>query len=113
MKLYTQHISAGGKKTYHEYHPATVTTEMELDNKQIATLAGTIGTCMLMGLERHLPEHALLSRRIKATETALQQLASTAGTQLDNRIVDAAVVAWGAAMQTLALELSKCEASNG
>lgn len=105
MQLYTQHISPAGKKSYKEYHPATTTSELELDNKQIATLAGTLGTCMLVGLERHLPEHSALSRRIRGSEDSLRALASLAGCELDNRIVDAAVIAWGAAMHRLVEEL--------
>lgn len=101
MQLYVKNVSEKGKVTYIPYVP-DLKAEIEIDNGQLATIAGTIGLCTLIGLERHLPPHALLSRRIKAVETAIVDLAQLGGKSLDQRMTDAGTEAWGAAGQKLA-----------
>jgi len=105
MQLYEKVIT-GKRTTYRPYVQPAARAEMELDNGQVATLAGTIGMCTLISLERHLPEHAMLSRRIKAIETAIVECAKLGGKTIDRRMTDAGVVAWGAAVQKLAEVLS-------
>ena len=101
QQLYTKTVSERGKVTYTPYAPNT-RAEIEIDNGQLATLAGTIGLCTLMGLERHLPPHALLSRKIRAAENAIVEVAKLGGKELDQRMTDAGTEAWGAAVQRLA-----------
>lgn len=101
MQLYVKSVSEKGKVTYLPYVPST-RAEIEIDNRQLATLAGTIGLCTLIGLERHLPQHAMLSRKIKALENAIIDLAKLGGKELDQRMTNAGVEAWGAAVQKLA-----------
>lgn len=108
-QLYERHVSPAGKISYRLHQPRKEqVTEFELDNKQVATLAGTLGTCILMGLERHLPSHALLARKNRAVEESLQSLAAVAGTDLDQKLIDAGIGAWSAAVEQLGKELSTC-----
>jgi len=79
--------------------------EFELTDKELATIGATLGTCILMGLERHIKPHRVVARRIRAVEDSLQNLAQLAGCKLDRVLVDAGIVAWGAAVEKLAEEL--------
>lgn len=80
-------------------------SELTLSDAQLATIAATLGTCILIGLERHMPPHDFVARHIRKVETSIQDLAKITGVQLDQRIRDAATRAWGAAMKTLEEEL--------
>ncbi len=80
-------------------------SELTLTNAQLATIAATLGTCVLMGLERHMPPHAAVARRIKKVEGSIQDLAAITGVKLEQHMLDAATKAWGAAMKTLEEEL--------
>lgn len=81
----------------------------ELTDKELVTIGATLGTCILMGLERHIKPHKLLARRLRAVEDSLQNLAQLAGCKLDRELVDAGITAWGAAVETLATELAARE----
>ncbi len=83
--------------------------EFELTDKELVTIGATLGTCILMGLERHIKPHKLLARRLRAVQDSLQNLAQLAGCRLEKELVDAGIIAWGAAVETLAEELAARE----
>ncbi len=79
--------------------------DIELTDNQVLTLAGTIGTCMLIGLEQHLPPHKALARKIQAVEKAIAGLYGLIGEPVDGPMIDIGARCWGAAMKELAKEL--------
>ena len=99
MTLYQKVVSKNGKVTYKEY---TNEVSLDLDNKQMLMLAATIGTCCLIGLEQHLPNHSALSRKIRDVENSIMSLSSLCGTELDSEMITVGTGAWGAAMEYLA-----------
>lgn len=84
--------------------------KVEMTNKQVLTLAATIGTCCLVGLEHHLPKHAALARKVQALEKAIAGLAQLAGADLDEDMVDIGTNAWSAAMKYVGKRLNEVPA---
>lgn len=75
------------------------TTRIEMDNEEVLTLAATVATCILMGLEQHLPPHSALGSRIKKVEDAIAGLAGLNAKRLQPEMLDLGTKAWGHAMQ--------------
>lgn len=88
------------------------TVHIEMDNKQILTLAATIGTCVLIGLEQHLPPHAALARKIRSVESSLQGLGALTGTLLDDKMIDIGTNAWGKAMEYVAKHIKEADSGS-
>lgn len=78
-----------------------VRTEFDLDDRELTTLAATIGMCILIGLERHIPKHKAVGRKIRVVEDAINDLARLNGCRLSPELSAAGVEAWGAAMEKL------------
>lgn len=76
--------------------------KVEMTDNQILSLAATIATCCLVGLEQHLPEHKAMARKIRDLEKAIMGLANLTGQQLDDKMVDIGTGAWGSAMRWVA-----------
>ena len=104
MELYVQKVSAKGKVSYEQYKEQPLVVDM--DNKQVLTLAATIATCCLIGLEQHLPAHAALARKVKELEKSITALAHLSGKELSPEMVDIGTGAWGAAMKHVAARMN-------
>lgn len=109
MILYEKKISSKGKVTYIEHGKPRQTT-FEINDTQMLTLATTVAICCLEGLRRHLPDSDIKHRKIRNVETEIGALARLSYEKLAPEMVDAGVMAWGAAMERVQFELSKCEA---
>ena len=112
MNLYEKHVSPNGKVTYKE-HTISRRVDVEIDDLQINALVSTIAICWLHAMSKQLSDTkkgSALATRIKAVEEAVTKMAKLASGKIDEKMVDAGTIAWGAALQRLQLELSKCEA---
>ena len=78
------------------------TTRIEMDNEELITLAATVGTCLLMGLEKHMPSHSALASRIKKLEDAIAGVAGLNAKKLQPAMLDVGTRAWGHAMKYVA-----------
>jgi hypothetical protein len=111
MQLYEKKVSPNGKVTYQEYAPKRI--EMEIDDIQINTLVSSITVAWLQTMQIQLgaaKKGSALATRIRKVEEAIAGMAQLAAGKLDTRMVEAGTMAWGAAIRTVADELSKCEA---
>lgn len=78
---------------------ATKIVKVEMTDNQVLSLAATIATCCLVGLEQHLPAHKAMARKIQDLEKAIIGLSNLNGQQLDEKMVDIGTGAWGSAMR--------------
>ena len=106
MTLYEKVTSKGGKISYLPYE-RKAKVDMELTNAEVCSLVAALGICCLHGFENHLPEHSAISRRVRALEVAIGDVAGLNYHELSKTHLDAATHAWGAAVQRLQYELSK------
>lgn len=109
MTLYEKVISKNGKVTYRE-HTTSIRADIEIDDLQINTLVSTIAICWLHAMSKQLSDAkkgSALATRIKAVEEAVTKMAKLASGKMDEKMVDAGTIAWGAALQRLQMELSK------
>ena len=72
-----------------------------MTDRQLITLTTTIGTCVLVTLERTQPPHAKLARQIKKVEEALKDLACLTGNVLETEHMTIGTEAWQAAMAVI------------
>lgn len=110
MELFEKVVSKGGKISYRKHEPAPLRVDIEIDDMQVNTLVSTIAVCWLQAMEQQLfniKKGSALATRIKAVEDAVSKMASLAAGKMDNKMVDAGTVAWGKALETLQVELSK------
>lgn len=82
------------------------TVEIELTDAELVTLTATIGSCVLMVMERHLPPKSALRSRIAKVEDAIKSLAQLNACKLDDRLFDAGIHAWSSAIERLQKELT-------
>lgn len=73
-------------------------TRIEMTNEELITLAATVGTCVLVGLEQHMPAHSALSVRIKKLEDAIAGVAGLNAKKLQPEMLEIGTRAWGKAM---------------
>lgn len=109
MTLYEKIVSPNGKVTYRE-HNNSVRADIEIDDLQINTLVATIAICWLKAMSTQLGEvkkGSALSVRIKAVEESISKLASLSAGKMDDKMVDAGTIAWGAALKRLEMELGR------
>lgn len=110
MNLYEKHVSPNGKVTYKE-HTISRRVDLEIDDKQINTLVSTIAVCWLAAMEDQLgavKKGSALATRVKAVKESIGKMAQLVSGKCDDKMCDAGVVAWGAALAALQDELSKC-----
>ena len=111
MTLYEKHTSANGKITYKEHIEAPMRRiEFELDNAEVCTMVAGLGICCLHGFEAHLPEHAAISRKVRALEVAIGDVAALNYHDLTEKPLGVIARAWSAALTSMQDDLSKCEA---
>lgn len=109
MILYEKVISEKGKVTYKE-HNNSVRADIEIDDLQINTLVSTIALCWLHAMSKQLSglkKGSALATRIKAVEEAVTRLAKLSSGKMDDKMVDAGTIAWGAALKRLEMELGR------
>lgn len=97
---YTKEVTSGGKVKYVPVEPKEL--RMELDDGQYMTLAATIATCILIGMEQHLPSHTLKARKIIELEASIAELAKLNGSVIDDDMMEIGTGAWAAAVDYLA-----------
>jgi hypothetical protein len=83
------------------------TIKIEIDDKQIVTLAASIGVSMLIGLESQLKEHSAIKRKVLALESAISDLARLSGSTIDAEVLEVGIGAWGAAVKYLQKHLKE------
>lgn len=101
MDLYTKEVSPKGKITYKPYMPPTNRIEMELTNAEVCSMVAALGICCLYGFEAHLPDHSAISRKVRALEVAIGDVAALNRDSLSEKHMDAVQQAWGAALVKL------------
>lgn len=97
---YTKEVTSGGKVKYVPVEPSVY--HIELDDGQYMTLAATIATCILIGMEQHLPSHTLKARKIIELEASIAELAKLDGSVIDDDMMEIGTGAWAAAVDYLA-----------
>lgn len=110
MELFERVVSSGGKISYKKHEPAPTRVDIEIDDMQVNCLTSTIAICWLKAMEVQLgaaKKGSALATRVKAVEDAISKLASMVSGPMDEHMVDAGTIAWGAALQRLQVELSK------
>lgn len=106
MELYVKEVSKGGKVSYKPYiRPTQI--DMELTNAEVCSMVAALGICCLHGFEDHLPEHSVISRKTRALETAIGDVARLNKDALTQKHLEAVTHAWGAAVERLGQELSQ------
>ena len=83
------------------------TVKVQMTDRQVLTLAASIATCCMVGLEQHMPPHAAIARKVRECEKALMGLAALTGQTLDEDMVDIGTGAWGAAMSYAAKRIKE------
>lgn len=106
MALYEKHTSPAGKITYRE-HKRKTQIELELTDAELCSLVAGLGICCLHAFEAHLPEHKMISRKVRALEVAIGDTAALRRDDLSEKHLDAITHAWGAALERLHTELSQ------
>ena len=95
MDLYTKHVSAAGKVSYHLYTPPEEPTQaVELTGEQIISLGVAASVTAMAILHRYLKPHQLVARKLKACEQAIFDLAQGAGGKVDGQVVDQWIATW-------------------
>lgn len=75
-----------------------------LTNEQALTAAGALGVTLMALIEKHVPPHKLVARKIKAVEDAILNLYKGTGQEIDDEVADAMCRAWDKAMQLISAE---------
>ena len=88
------------------------TTRIEMDNEELLTLAASIAICCLAGLERHMPNHSALGRKVRAVEEAIASLASLNAAKLPEDMLVLGTRAWGHTMKYVANNIKEKAAQN-
>lgn len=112
MQLYEKITSPGGRVSYRPYQKQepSFRVDMEIDDKQVNTLVSSITVAWLEAMKTqlfHVKKGSALATRIQAVEDAVRKMAQLSAGELDERMVHAGTVAWGAALSTLATELQR------
>lgn len=84
----------------------------EIEQAQMVALLVTLTMSMLMSVSGQLPTHARAAREIKNVEQAIVKLAKLNAAPLDDRLVNAGVAAWNAAIYAMQAKLSGEEVKN-
>lgn len=84
----------------------------EIPQDQMITLLATLTLSMLMSIEDQLPKHARAAREIRNTEEAVRRLAKLNAKPMDDRLVEAGVAGWNAALYEMQRKLVE-EFGNG
>lgn len=82
-------------------------SKFTISQKQLVTLAATIGTCCLMGIEKTQPAHSVTARKVKATHEAIAALAKLTSEPLTEEMMAVGVGAWNAAMDYVAAHIKE------
>jgi hypothetical protein len=105
MTLYEKQVSPKGKVSYVPYVGYTPRPEDEMTDKQLITLAVSIGVTCLMTLEQNLPQHSRIGRQIRDVEQSILRLAHNCGEHVDREMVDY----WASAFNTVMETIARCE----
>lgn len=76
--------------------------KINMDQRQLVTVAVTIGMCTIVSLEKAAPPHSAFARKAKKVEDAIADLAKLVSSEIDFETSDLGVKAWTLAMNYLA-----------
>lgn len=95
-------VIKGKQVRYIEHDPnANVPHVMEFSNEELITLGVSLGTVMLMLLERQLPEKARNRRKIKAVHDAILDLSRGTGEPVSGEMIQYWANCWDETMQRI------------
>lgn len=106
-QLYRKEVSAKGKVSYNPVRAEEPQgPSITLTDAQCLTVAGALGTTLLMLYERLNPPHKKVARKIKAVEVAILDLYQGTGEGIDRELAEMIAEVWDRTMLTVSSEKS-------
>ena len=96
MQLYTK-VTQGKRVRYIPYQQPQV----ECTEDQLVTILSSLTISMLTAMEKMLPAHKAVARRVKAVEEDLCRLAQLKAGGLDEEHIEMGTAMWNAAIECL------------
>ena len=100
-ELYTKNVSAGGRVTFTPFDPNKPPEDVEVSDRQILTMTGTVGMILLKVHSKCYRDHQKAGRKVLKVLEAVRDLYSDIGGDIEDETAEYIVDCWNMAARLI------------